>query len=163
MWSNWFTGVIDEWIVSVCTLQGKTFPVGLVNVISIAVFLYSFQEEIWVYILIGHLAPKAYKNGLLFIGNVIHLTSDLISFPYLSQKNTHSHLLFIFQDRIEFPVSQLLYWLHHHNMLNLRCQDLNVFGYITVDQSEDSVPFFKVTWIVMYYKKAGKTGFGSTL
>lgn len=41
-------------------------------------------------------------------------------------------------------------------MLNSRCQDLNVFGYITVDQSEDPVPFFKVTWVVMYYKKGGR-------
>lgn len=41
-------------------------------------------------------------------------------------------------------------------MLNSRCQDLRVFGYITVDQSEDPVVFFEVTWMVMYYKKVGR-------
>lgn len=41
-------------------------------------------------------------------------------------------------------------------MLNSRCQDLSVLGYISVDQCEDPVPFFKMTWVMMYHKKAGR-------
>lgn len=63
---------------------------------------------------------------------------------------------FCLYSKIELSSLSPRYFTDYSITICSRCQDLNGFRYITVDQSEDPVPFFEVTWMVMYYKKAGR-------
>lgn len=96
-------------------------------------------------------APKAYKNGFLFIGDVIHLNSNLSFLIWVRKIPIHTFCLY---SKIELSSLSPCYFTDYHNMLNSRCQDLSVLEYI--DQSEDPVLFFKMTWMVIYFKKAGR-------
>lgn len=155
MWSKWFACWSYWWVNSVSVhFAGQNFPCKVSqHYLNSKVFLYHFQEEVWAYILTRHLLQKPIKIGFLFIGDVIHLNSHLSFLIWVRRIPIHTFCLYSKRELSSLSSSLLIIaWQY----VKFKMPGLEWFWVHCCWPVWGHVSIFKVTWMVMYYKKAGR-------
>lgn len=129
--TKWFACWSYWWMSSVSVqFAAQNFPCKVSKCyLNSKLFLCCFQEEAWAYILTEHLLQKPIKMFILFIGDVIHLNSDLNfliwvrkipihTFVYIPRYNSVSclpvTLLVVASRYVKFKMPELeLFWVHY--------------------------------------------------